>query len=172
VRILACSFALTLTMAATPVPAQDVQTAKIDDNPGAALTTSQATSQAAPSLYDRLGGVYPIAVVVDDFVDRLLTDERLNANPRIAQARKRVPREGLKFHVTTLVCQVTGGPCKYFGRDMKTAHAHLKINGHEWQAMLADFRTTLDKFKVPVHEQQELFAIVNGTRGEIVIGGE
>jgi hypothetical protein len=65
------------------------------------------------SLYDRLGGAYPIAVVVDDFIERLLVNKTLNANPAIKEARARVPAAGLKFHVTTLVCQVTGGPCKY-----------------------------------------------------------
>jgi hemoglobin len=127
---------------------------------------------AARSLYDRLGGAYPIAVVVDDFIDRLLVNDTLNANPAIKAARDRVPRQGLKFHVATLVCQVTGGPCKYTGRDMKNAHAHLNINETEWQAMLADFRATLDKFKVPAAEQGELVAIVNSTKPDIVVGAK
>src|SRR6185503_6543609 len=111
---------------------------------------------------------YPIAVVVDDFVERLLVDDTLNANPAIKEARDRVPKAGLKFHVTTLVCQVTGGPCKYVGRDMKTAHAQLHITEKEWDAMAADFRKTLDKFKVPAAEQDELFTIVGGTKPQIV----
>ena len=69
----------------------------------------QAEEAAAPSLYERLGGVYSIATVVDDFIDRLLVNDTLNANPAIDAARKRVPRAGLKFQVTALVCQVTGG---------------------------------------------------------------
>src|SRR5215510_15914876 len=80
-------------------------------------------AKGAPSLYDRLGGAYSIATVVDDFIERLLVNDTLNANPAINEARKRVPKAGLKFHVTTLVCQATGGPCKYVGRDMKTSHA-------------------------------------------------
>ncbi len=74
--------------------------------------------------------------------------------------------------MTTLVCQVTGGPCKYVGRDMKTAHTHLNINEEQWQAMLADFRKTLDKFNVPPAEQDELVAIVNSTKPEIVIAAK
>lgn len=139
---------------------------------------STATPAAVPgaepaqarSLYERLGGAYPIAVVVDDFVDRLLVNDILNANPAISEARERVPRQGLKFHVTTLVCQATGGPCRYTGRTMKEAHARLNITEKEWQAMLADFRKTLDKFSVPAAEQDELVAIVNGTKADIVIG--
>jgi hypothetical protein len=48
--------------------------------------------------------------------------------PRFNDARKRVPKAGLKFHVTALVCEVTGGPCKFSGRSMKEAHEHLNIN--------------------------------------------
>ncbi len=124
---------------------------------------------ATKSLYERLGGVYSIATVVDDFIERLLVNETLNANPAISEARARVPKAGLKFHVTALVCEVTGGPCKYSGRSMKDAHAHLNINEVQWQAMVADFRKTLDQFKVPAKEQEELIAIVAGTKKDIVI---
>ena len=136
---------------------------------GLALLLPGALAAQQPTLYDRLGGVYPISVVVDDFIDRLLVNDVLNANPAIAAARHRVPAAGLKFHVTSLVCAVTGGPCSYSGRDMKSSHAHLNISGREWQAMVADFRVTLDKFGVPAREQQELIAIVEGTRGDIVL---
>ena len=122
------------------------------------------------SLYDRLGGAYNIAVVVDDFIERLLVDDTLNANAAIKEARGRVPAPGLKFHVTTMVCEATGGPCKYVGRDMKTAHARLNITQKEWDAMVADFRKTLNKFKVPVKEQEELIQIVGSTKKDIVVG--
>jgi hemoglobin len=137
----------------------------------AAAESPRLAAQSAPqkSLFDRLGGVYPIAVVVDDFIDRLLLNSTLNANPAIHEARARVPKQGLKFQVTALVCQVTGGPCKYTGRDMKSAHARLNVTEKEWQAMLADFRVTLDRFAVPAAEQAELVAIVNGTKGDIVV---
>jgi hemoglobin len=121
-----------------------------------------------PSLYDRLGGVYAIAAVVDDFLDRVVADATLNANPAIDAARKRVPTPGLKYRVTELVCMVTGGPCKYSGRSMKDSHAHLGIGEKEWQALVADFKASLDKFKVPDKEQKELFAIVESTKADIV----
>ena len=130
---------------------------------------SAADPLPSKSLYDRLGGAYPIAVVVDDFIERLLVNETLNANPAINEARKRVPSAGLKFHVTTLVCQATGGPCKYTGRDMKTSHAHLNISETEWKAMLVDFSKTLARFKVPEGEQRELVDIVNSTKSQIVV---
>jgi hemoglobin len=132
---------------------------------GVPATFAQAQQ---PSLYERLGGAYSIATVVDDFIERLLVNQTLNANPAIDAARARVPKAGLKFHVTALVCEVTGGPCKYTGRSMKEAHAHLNITPAQWDAMVADFRITLDKFKVPPGEQQELIAIVGSTKKDIV----
>lgn len=123
-------------------------------------------------LYERLGGVYSIATVVDDFIERLLVNDTLNANPAINQARARVPKAGLKFHVTALVCEVTGGPCKYMGRTMKESHQHLNITEGEWQAMVTDFQKTLDKFTVPANEQKELIAIVGSTKKDIVTAGK
>jgi len=164
----AFSFALLLAVPASLTLAEDQRTAS------SATTPVASAAAAAPqkSLYDRLGGAYPISVVVDDFIDRLLVNGTLNANPAIDAARQRVPKQGLKFHVTTLVCQVTGGPCQYAGREMQAAHAHLNISEKEWQAMLADFRTTLDKFSVPAAEQGELVTIVNSTKADIVLGAK
>ena len=128
-----------------------------------------ATAQDTPKpLYDRLGGVYSIATVVDDFIERLLVNDTLNANPAINHARSHVPKAGLKFQVTALVCEVTGGPCKYTGRAMKESHQQLNISEGQWQAMVVDFKQTLDKFNVPANEQEELIAIVGSTKKDIV----
>ena len=138
----------------------------------AAMWSDPAVAQEKPmekSLYERLGGAYAVETVVDDFIERLLVNDTLNANPAIKEARDRVPRAGLKFRGTALVCQVTGGPEKYAGRSMKEAHAHLHITEKEWQAMVADFKKTLDKFQVPAKEQGELIAIVESTKGDIVV---
>jgi len=120
------------------------------------------------SLYDRLGGAYAIATVVDAFIEKLLVNETLNANPAISEARAHVPKAGLKFQVTALVCQVTGGPQMYNGRSMKDAHRHLHITEAEWDAMVHDFVAVLDQFKVPKAEQAELLTIVGSTKGDIV----
>ncbi len=120
------------------------------------------------SLYDRLGGAYAIATVVDAFIEKLLVNDTLNANPAIKEARARVPKAGLKFQVTALVCQVTGGPQTYNGRSMKDAHRHLHITEAEWDAMVRDFVAVLDQFKVPKAEQAELLTIVGSTKGDIV----
>jgi len=122
-----------------------------------------------PPLYDRLGGVYSIATVVDAFIDRIMIDPRLNANPRVDEAHHRVPPAGFKYLVTEMVCWATGGPQKYTGKSMVDSHAHLNITAEEWEAFLDDFQQTLDKFAVPAEEQAELKAIVNSTRPDIVV---
>ena len=122
-----------------------------------------------PSLYERLGGVYSIATVVDDLIDRLMVDPRLNANPLVNEAHHRVPPAGFKYLLTEMVCWAGGGPQKYTGRSMVDSHAQLKITSKEWEAFLDDFQQVLDKFKVPAAEQAELKAIVNSTRSDIVV---
>ena len=129
---------------------------------------SETETQSEASLYERLGGVYSIATVVDDFIERMLVNEVVNSNPAVAESRARVPKAGLKFQVTAMVCQATGGPEKYTGRNMLESHAHLNISETEWQAMAADFKASLDKFGVPEKEQGELFAIVGTTKSDIV----
>jgi hemoglobin len=125
-------------------------------------------SAEKPSLYERLGGVYSIATVVDDFIDRVMADPRLNANPLVDEAHHRVPPAGFKYLVTEMVCWAAGGPQKYTGKSMAESHDHLKITSDEWEAFLDDFQRTLDKFAVPAPEQAELRAIVNSTRADIV----
>lgn len=122
-----------------------------------------------PALYERLGGVYSIATVVDDFINRIMSDPRLNANPLVDEAHHHVPPAGFKYLVTEMVCWATGGPQTYTGRSMADSHAHLKITSGEWDAFLDDFQQTLAKFGVGPEEQTELTAIVNGTRSEIVV---
>lgn len=122
-----------------------------------------------PSLYDRLGGVYSIATVIDDLIDRVMVDRRLNANPLVDEAHHRVPPAGFKYLATEMVCWATGGPQKYTGKSMADSHSHLKITSGEWEAFLDDFQQTLDKFKVPAEEQAELKEIVNSTRSDIVV---
>jgi hemoglobin len=123
---------------------------------------------SGPSLYERLGGVYAIAAVVDVFIDRIMDNPRLNANPRVDEAHHRVSRAGFKYLVTEMVCWATGGPQRYTGRSMADSHSHLHITPQEWQVFLDDFRATLDQFRVGAAEQAELFAIVDSTRRDIV----
>jgi hemoglobin len=122
-----------------------------------------------PSLYDRLGGVYNIATVVDDLIDRVMVDPRLNANPRVDEAHHRVSAAGFKFLVTELACSAAGGPQTYSGRSMGDSHRHLMITESEWQAFMDDLQQTLDKFRVSQPEALELIAIVDSTKEAIVV---
>ena len=123
-----------------------------------------------PSLYERLGGIYSIACVVDDLIDRVMTDPRLNANPAVNEAHHKVSPPGFKYLVSEMVGWASGGPQKYTGRSMLESHEHLNITPKEWEAFMDDFQQSLDKFSVPAAEQEELKAIVNSTYGDIVIG--
>ena len=129
-----------------------------------------STQQPQATLYERLGGVYNIATVVEDLIDRIMVDPRLNANPRVDEAHHKVPPAGFKYLVTEMVCWAAGGPQRYTGRSMVDSHRDLAITPEEWQAFLDDFQQTLDKFKVPAAEQAELRAIVQSTYGDIVVG--
>jgi hemoglobin len=129
----------------------------------------EAAGHPTPSLYDRLGGLAPITVVVSDFIDALMPDTVLNANPAINAARRRVPAPYLKYHVTALVCQATGGPCPYHGRGMRESHVRLDITEREWDRMVALFTQVLTKHRVPARETQELLQIVGSTKADIVV---
>ena len=134
-----------------------------------AVLAQDGAEQEPQSLYDRLGGLAPISVVVSDFIDALVSDSVLNANPAVDAARKQAPAPYLKYHVTALVCQATGGPCRYAGREMKESHAHLKITEPEWDRMVTVFKEVLAKHRVPAKEVEELLAIIGSTKADIVV---
>ena len=123
------------------------------------------------SLYQRLGGAHAIATVIDDFIDRVMADPRLNANPLVDEAHHRVSPAGFKYLVTEQLCHAAGGPQRYTGRSMRDSHIHLRITEGEWQAFMEDLAQTLDKFRVPAAERAEIVAIVESTKSDIVRAG-
>ena len=131
--------------------------------------THSEETPAQKSLYDRLGGVYAIAAVIEDFIDRIMDDPKLNANPKVDEAHHRVSRAGFKYLVTEMVCWATGGPQQYTGRSMRDSHVYLDIMEDEWQVFLADLQACLDHFAVPRAEQGEIFALVDSTKSDIVL---
>jgi hemoglobin len=124
-----------------------------------------ATMEAPPSLYKRLGGRDGIALVVDDFVANVAADDRVKA--RFASLK---PPEmfRLKSNLSDLICDATGGPCSYVGRDMKTSHKGMKITEAEWGATVEALTRALDKHKVPKKEQGELLAVLGPMKADIV----
>jgi len=133
--------------------------------PNLAQETDQVKQE---TLYNRLGGSHAIAQVVDDFVDRLWVNEVLNANPKNKEAMG-ISKPALKYLATELTCMATGGPQKYSGRGMKEVHSGLNISEKEWDAMVVDFKASLNKFNVPAKEQTELLEVVGGVKGDIVM---
>jgi hemoglobin len=136
------------------------------------LTIAQETElPKGETLYNRLGGIHAIAQVVDDFVERIWVNEVLNANPKNKQAMG-ISKPALKYLATELTCQAVGGPQKYTGRSLKEVHSGLNISEKEWDAMVEDFKATLNKFNVPTKEQAELLEVIGGVKGDIVMAVE
>jgi len=133
--------------------------------PNFAQETDQVKEE---TLYNRLGGSHAIALVVDDFVHRLWVNEVLNANPKNKEAMG-ISKPALKYLATELTCMATGGPQKYSGRGMKEVHSGLNISEKEWDAMVVDFKASLNKFNVPAKEQTALLEVVSGVKGDIVM---
>ena len=117
---------------------------------------------AEKSLYDRLGGKGAITAVVDDFVGSVAADKRING----FFAKADVPR--LKGNLVDQICQATGGPCVYTGRDMMTAHKGMGISDADFNALVEDLSKTLDKFNVPAKEKGELLSILGPLKTQIV----
>lgn len=114
------------------------------------------------SLYDRLGGQPAITAVVDDFVGNVGADDRINR----FFAHTDIPR--LKKLLVEQICAGTGGPCMYTGRDMKTTHKGMNISDADFDALVGDLVKSLDKFKVPDKEKNDLLAVLGPMKPQIV----
>ncbi len=117
------------------------------------------------SLYQRLGGYDAIAAVSDDFIGRLATGKLLG---RFVVGLSDDSKKKLRQHLVDFLCNATGGPCLYLGRDMKTAHTGLGITEADWKEGVDALVATLDKFKVPKKEKGEVLAAVSSLKKDIV----
>jgi hemoglobin len=129
---------------------------------GAARVTAQQTQE---TLYKRLGGYDALAAVTDDFIGRLLADKQLS---RFFTGASDDTKKRIRQLIVDQLCSLTGGPCVYIGRDMKTAHAGLNITESDWTAGVNHLVGTLDKFKVPKKEKDEVLAAVSSMKKDIV----
>ena len=123
------------------------------------------------SLYDRLGGEPAITAVVDDFVGRAAADPKVNFTRKGTGMEWQATAQNVahvKKMLVQFIAKASGGPQQYEGRDMKSVHKGMKISNAEFNAIAADLKASLDKFKVPAKEQSELLAAVEGTRKDIV----
>jgi hemoglobin len=122
-------------------------------------------SEPEPTLYKRLGGREGIRGVVDDFVAFLVADPRVNA-----RFTKLTPPqvEKLKTNASDQICDATGGPCSYLGKDMKAAHTGMNITEADWNATVEDLIKALDKRNVAKKDQQELIGLLAPMKKDIV----
>jgi hemoglobin len=140
-RVLALALTLTLLAGAVPAGAQD------------------------KSLYERLGRYDAIAAVVDDFTGRLVADPEF---ARFFAGSSTDSKRRLRQNIVDQICMLAGEPCYYLGRPTKTAHAGMGITEREWQATVAHLTATLDRFKVPAREKQDLLNALTTLKGDVV----
>lgn len=126
------------------------------------LALAACAGKPEPTLYQRLGGTEGIAAVVDDFVDNV------RADPRINKRFEGVDLNHTKAMLTDLVCQASGGPCKYTGRSVKDIHRGMDISDTEFDDMMSDMSKTLDKFKLPPRERTDVMNLLMSMRGDVV----
>ena len=129
------------------------------------ITPSMAGAQEKKSLYARLGGYDAIAAVVDDFVGRLVADNRFT---KFFVGHSEDSLHKIRMHVIDQLCAAAGGPCIYTGRDMRTSHHGLGITSDDWDASAKHLVESLDKFKVGQAEKDELLAVVSSLKKDIV----
>ncbi len=114
------------------------------------------------TLYERLGGKPAITAVVDQFVANIAADDRINQR----FAKTDIPK--LKMLLVEQVCEATGGPCKYTGRDMVTTHKGMNISQDEFNWTGEHLAAALDKFNVPAKEKNELLTAIGSMQNDIV----
>jgi hemoglobin len=141
----ACAFALMLCLTGAPL------TAAAED----------------ATLFDRLGGKAAVTAVASGLVDRILLDSRVNAWFAHAAAS---PENAVayKAKLYDFVCEATGGPCKYTGRDMVNAHRGRKVTGAAFDAVVEDLVVVLDALRVPGREKSQLLGLLAPLKASIV----
>jgi hemoglobin len=124
------------------------------------------TQMKEKSLYDRLGKKKAITAVVDEFVSRVAADNRIN---KFFAATASDPARLKKFkgNLVDQICEASGGPCKYKGKDMKTAHMGMGVSGGDFTALVEDLGGALDAFKVGAHEKDQLLGALAPMKPQI-----
>lgn len=128
-----------------------------------AATAPPASPAVDPqSLYARLGQRAGIEAVMTDFVNRAAKDRRINKRFANTDAKALIAK------LTDQLCQASGGPCRYTGKDMKTAHAGMKITNREWNITVAHIAAAMRAKRVGRKEQREVLAALGPMRNDIV----
>lgn len=153
-----------------------------EGNNGKGGSKNGAEIEKRRTLYDRLGADKGLTAIVDDFVSRALQDPRVDWTRQGVQERSLFSKrkkednwqptqqnvETLKKHMVQFLALATGGPAHYEGKEMKSAHAAMKIDNSQFDAAIGDLKASLDLLQIADQEQKELLSIVESTRPQIV----
>jgi hemoglobin len=144
-------------------PGRPVASVPLKGGQASPVPMPQANRPVDPgSLYARLGQRPGIEAVMTDFVYRVMRDRRINKRFEQADGKALIAK------LTDQVCQASGGPCQYAGKDMKTAHAGMKISDREWNITGGHIVAAMRAKKVGRKEQQEVLALLTSMKGDIV----
>jgi len=127
-----------------------------------AMSLSAASFAADKTLYARLGGKAALQAVVGELWNNVAADARINGR------FKHTKPEAFGGQLVDFLCQASGGPCQYQGKDMKSAHIGMKLTDAEFSALAEDTTKALDKFKVPAREQSEVIGLLASLKGDVV----
>ncbi|HJV24456.1 MAG TPA: group 1 truncated hemoglobin [Aromatoleum sp.] len=127
-----------------------------------ALCISCGAAAADKNLYERLGGKPALTAVVNELWAVVSADQRINA--LFAKTKPEV----FGSQLVDFLCEASGGPCKYQGKDMKNAHSGMKLTEADFNALADDTVRALDKFKVPAGEKSEVMGLLSSLKGDVV----
>lgn len=139
----------------------------------------EAEKEKAKTLYIRLGGKAGVEAIVDDAVNRVLVDPRVNVTRADMDGGffssgpttfKVTPKSTatLKKHIEAFIALAAGGPAQYDGPEIRSAFADREFSNIEFDAAIGSLQATMDKLGVPDQEQRELLAIIETTREQVV----
>jgi hemoglobin len=133
----------------------------------AAACAFAADNGRSRSLFERLGGMPAIEAVADKLFTRIVADDRVNTWFAHAAAH---PESALHYKksLAELVCQATGGPCKYSGPDMAAVHQGRGVTEAAFNAVVEDIAATLDELKVPEKQKSQLLALLTPMKAAVV----
>lgn len=161
------------TTAASDAPAVEIAASAAAAQGQSGRAVGQGPGQ---SLYERVGGIFAIAAVVDRFSDAIIENPKLNQNPALVawnRDESGTRLAGLKVMRTIWIAAITGGPFEYTGLPLPVAHREFRLTEEEFNEVGAEIVRALDFYQVPAREKQELVdaymkskpLVVSGSRG-------